>query len=64
MEHISDVDLERYHLGMVDDEVELARLEEHLLGCAGCLERAEEAADYVDTLRAAMVAGDFAGDRV
>ena len=31
MKHISDCDLERYHLGMVKDEAELAPLEEHLL---------------------------------
>jgi hypothetical protein len=36
MEHISDHDLERYHLGMVIDEPELAQVEEHLLGCAEC----------------------------
>ena len=29
--HIDDHDLERYHLGMVKDEDELAALEEHLL---------------------------------
>jgi len=31
-DHISDHDLERYHLGMVKDEAELAALEEHYLG--------------------------------
>ena len=30
MDHISDHDLERYHLGMVVDEAELATLEGHL----------------------------------
>ena len=30
-EHISDHDLERYYLGMVTDEQELAHLEEHIL---------------------------------
>jgi len=59
MEHISDDDLERYHLGMVTDEAELSLLEEHLLACPACVERAEKAADYVDTLRAAIVSGDF-----
>jgi len=59
MEHLSDHDLERYHLGMVKDEAELAPLEEHLLACAGCAERAEEAADYVDTVRQAIILGDF-----
>ena len=33
MDHISDDDLERYYLGMVKDEAELAPFEEHLLAC-------------------------------
>ena len=49
--HIDDHDLERYHLGMVT-ESELAPLEEHLLWCGVCLDRAEEAARYVDEVRA------------
>ena len=57
-EHISDHDLERYHLGMVTDEAELALLEEHLLGCPACADRAEESAAYVDVMRAAFVQGD------
>jgi len=44
---------------MVVDEAELAPLEEHLLSCPRCVERAEEAAAYVDTLRAAMITGNF-----
>jgi hypothetical protein len=36
MEHICDHDLERYHLGMVKDEAELAAIEEHLLWCHIC----------------------------
>jgi chorismate mutase len=51
--HISDHDLERYHLGMVKDEAELAHLEEHLLWCEACVDRAEAAAQYVDTVRGA-----------
>jgi hypothetical protein len=54
-EHLSDHDLERYYLGMVTDEAELAALEEHFLGCAFCAERAEQAQDYVDAMRAAML---------
>jgi anti-sigma factor RsiW len=53
--HISDHDLERYYLGMVKDEAELASLEEHLLACPACVERAESTQDYVDALRAALV---------
>jgi hypothetical protein len=59
MEHVSDHDLERCYLGTIADEAELAPLEEHLLGCPVCVERAEKAAEYVDTLRAAMIAGNF-----
>lgn len=59
MEHISDHDLERYHLGMVVDEAELAPLEEHLLCCPKCVERSEECADYVDAMRVAVIAGNF-----
>jgi len=59
MEHISDHDLERYHLGMVKAQAELAALEQHYLGCPECAERAEEAADYVDALRAAIIIGNF-----
>jgi len=56
--HIGDHDLERYHLGMVTAEWELSRLEEHLVGCTDCAKRAEEVAQYVDTIRVAIIAGD------
>jgi hypothetical protein len=59
MDHITDHDAERYHLGIVTDESELAALEEHYLGCPQCAERAEEAADYVDAVRAALILDDF-----
>jgi len=49
-EHISDHDLERYYLGMVTDEDALAPLEEHILSCAWCAERAEETQEYVDAM--------------
>jgi hypothetical protein len=51
--HIDDHDLERYHLGMVKDEAELAALEEHLLWCGACVYRAEATGQYVDAVRAA-----------
>ena len=59
MNHISAYDLERYHLGMVVDEAELAPIEEHLLWCPKCVERAEESADYVDAIRAGIILGNF-----
>ncbi len=55
MEHLSDLDLERYHLGMVIDTQELAALEEHVLSCPHCATRAEESADYVDLMRKTIV---------
>lgn len=50
-EHISDDDLERYVLGMVKDEAELEPLEQHLLVCAECIDRAEETFHYVGTMK-------------
>jgi anti-sigma factor RsiW len=58
-QHISDEDLERYYLGKVTDESELAPLEEHLLACSLCVERAEEAQDRVNAIRAAIIEGGF-----
>jgi hypothetical protein len=55
MNHISDGDLERYYLGMVKDESELAPLEEHLLWCHECLDRAEAAERFVDVIRTALL---------
>jgi hypothetical protein len=57
-QHICDEDLERYYLGMVKDEVELGPLEEHLLACSPCVKRAEDAQNYVDAMRAAIIEGD------
>jgi len=51
--HISDHDLERYYLGKIAAEEELAVLEEHLLWCEYCVDRAEETQDYVDVIRVA-----------
>jgi hypothetical protein len=51
--HISVENLERYHLGDVSDEAELAPLEEHLLWCASCVGRAEETAAYIESIKAA-----------
>ncbi len=60
--HISDHDLERYYLGMVTDEGELAELEAHLLRCPPCVEQREETKDYVDAIRVAGIldSGPFA----
>ena len=53
-DHISERDLERFHLGMMKDEAELARLEEHLLTCSRSIDIAEASAQYVDAMRAAI----------
>jgi hypothetical protein len=55
MAHISDEDLERYYLGRVQDEQELAILEEHLLWCHACIDRAQAAEDFVDIMRIALL---------
>jgi hypothetical protein len=59
MDHIDDHDLERYHLGMVTEEQDLRRIEEHLLWCGDCIRRAEESADYVDAIRAGLIRGNW-----
>lgn len=53
--HISGHDLERYFLGMVVEESELASLEEHILSCSDCALRAQEAQEYVDIMRASLL---------
>jgi hypothetical protein len=56
MTHISDHDLERYCLGMFrNKETQLAVLEEHLLVCVQCVNRAEQTQDYVDALRVGLL---------
>jgi hypothetical protein len=52
VEHVSDHDLERYYLGIVNEEGQIAMIEEHLLICARCIAAAEEVIDYVDMIRA------------
>jgi len=53
--HISVHDAERYHLGMVTEDEELAALEEHLLWCHDCLDLVLGAENYVDTIRVGLV---------
>ena len=44
------------------DEAELAPLEEHLLWCGECMDRAEAVESYVDQMRIALLrAADEAG---
>jgi anti-sigma factor RsiW len=53
-QHLTTDDLERYCLGMVTASEELAKLEEHLLACPVCVQRAEHAEDYVAVVQAAL----------
>jgi hypothetical protein len=52
--HISNGDLERYAIGRVKAEGELASLERHLLVCGWCIDRAERTDGYVEATRAAL----------
>jgi hypothetical protein len=58
MDHITDLDLERFHLGMMA-EAELVILEEHLLTCPDCIDAAEQTGQHLDSIRAAISVGDF-----
>ena len=40
---------------MINDETELAALEEHILACEPCAERADETQNYVDAVRVAAL---------
>ena len=56
--HATDTELEKLHLGMVKGK-QLRLLEDHIIGCARCAMRAEEAAEYVDAMRAGAIMGNF-----
>ena len=56
--HPSDHDLERYHLDTLTGE-ELRALEEHIIGCASCVGRALDIAEFVEAMRAGAIMGDF-----
>jgi hypothetical protein len=57
--HVSDDDLECLYLGMILQEQDLAAMEEHLLVCPECIERAQASQVYIDGLRAAFVGGNL-----
>ena len=54
-DHISELDLERYYLGMVTAEAERVPLKDHISACGSCTERAEAVQDFVDMLRVALL---------
>jgi len=41
-------------MGAVTDERKLAALEEHLLSCDWCIDRAENTEGYIETMHAAL----------
>lgn len=53
-EHPGEDTLERYALGVIRDETELARLEEHLLACPGCVARTEAWESYIYNIQSAL----------
>jgi hypothetical protein len=55
----SDTDLECYCLRMIPEGAELGALEEHLLICGDCVDRAQASDAYVDRIRAALVKCGF-----
>ena len=60
--HPSDTELERHYLGLIPEGSELVVVEEHLLVCGECIQRAEGTASYVDAIRAAAILGGFDQD--
>jgi predicted anti-sigma-YlaC factor YlaD len=50
-----DSDLEQYLLGYVTDESELAMIEEHLLICEQCIDRAQQLGMEMASIRHALV---------
>jgi hypothetical protein len=57
--HITDTDLECYYLGIIPEGPALDALEEHLLACPQCVDRAEKTGVYVDSIRAGIIKGNF-----
>ena len=51
--HLQDDELEQYLLGILPDS-RLGAVEEHLLFCPNCIERAEELDAFIDAARSAM----------
>ena len=51
--HVDKETLDRYCLGQVSNEMELADLEEHLLVCGSCQGHLEAATDFLQALREA-----------
>jgi hypothetical protein len=48
MNHLSDLDLERYASGMVHHDDEVKYIEDHLFRCPDCTERLYAVQDHLD----------------
>jgi hypothetical protein len=57
--HSFETDLERYCLGLIPEGAELDALEERLLICGECVDRALASDAYIDKIRAALVKCGF-----
>jgi len=53
--HISASQMERYALGSVKDEWELASLEKHLLACGWCKDRAQRTEGVLEPVGAVLI---------
>lgn len=56
--HISEDDLEAYHMG-IETEMALSEVKEHLLSCQDCLNRLKAAGCYVEDIQRAATLGEF-----
>ncbi len=56
--HISEDDLEAYHMG-IETEMDPVEVTQHLLSCQDCLDRLKAAGRYVDDIRRAATVGEF-----
>jgi hypothetical protein len=52
--HPNEDSLERYAMGLINEDAELAPLEEHLLACPSCCQRAEFWEHYVWSIRSSL----------
>jgi hypothetical protein len=53
MDHLSDAELELHPIGVIPEGPELTRIEEHLLGCQGCIDRSVNLEQFVTAATAA-----------
>lgn len=54
LKHVQDEDLERYCLGTITEEAEIAPIEEHLMVCSECIDRAQAQDAYIRAVKGAL----------